>query len=1119
MDHTFTNPTYYTQNHRAPGPAFTYPANQHYPQAVSSNGYNFGPLPPQRANLSHANSLFDQSGGSHRSYAPSYNLAPSQPSHTYAPYSMSNSSYTTHVPQGLPSSLNYASQMHANPSTSSMRQPPKPLMSDTSRIQITPLPAIAAPSQSHYAPISAKRQALSTPPTPLAAPEVLSNAHSPEATSDQEDEATSSTKKAAVIPMKDADGKYPCQHCNKTYLHAKHLKRHLLRHTGDRPYMCILCGDKFSRSDILKRHFQKCELRRGNPTGATHLSHASAHVKKNASKRSSGADLLADSASLPPAQSTLSSNDGPREMSKSTIHASDQRLESQESMSTPGSRRNSLKRSSLHLGPVKDRRSLTGAYPAAFGRSNLATPGDNFSPTSYSNSTASTPLESHGNRLSGHFGTGLTSNGEVESDITLAPFHAHDSHDADVYSHKGSNGSSDWAPYGTILPSFSENYGGGVGNDLSTYKISQNDHHPFTSLPGQHDADFHGLFDGNGSEHTPVWSMDDSQPHTWEAKSKHLTNLCFGSSVPTSEEDVSSRACLAPENIQHFLELYSNFQSHWPVLHLATFSPSEAYDGLLLVLMCIGAVYSDRVDIRQVRSLMGRVYDVLNSTSDILQPQDDPALFPDIASMSYIEYEQLLAYSLYYCLSIWHGDAEQRQKARDEFGRLVEFSHKANMLSAVGIEHPSFSPLHQRSSVYEQIMMNQTADDWDWPRWVLQEKKLRLLYILFLTDSALVVFFNCRPLYDPRTIHLPLPADDAAWDARDAMECAVALGLHGEAAQSGRNTSGSLRHTQLEMDTAFRCLMQPNVDIPFRSTNAYSKFILIHALHTQIWKVQVQISQGNQFYDANEQAYYHPVHHTGAAANQYNNDRYLHHDRSGHTSASASSPGTPTTSSGAQTPGLHQVHAQIFNALEKWRRSWNDDMAVQYPPTSNSTTNPNPSPTSPSTNSSGALSSNNNNNHNPTHPPSSSSRSGFCRDGIHFYWLGRLFLSQSNPHDWLTPPDQRFLHVMSILKSVRAWISSESAARGEEIGSVGDLHESYGVEDLTIDMKLLFVPLLAPSPLSLPLQPPPPPPTGGDGLLSSSSLSQAQVQVHRNGVGVGSGPGTGTATPASGLHY
>ncbi|RDA82391.1 hypothetical protein CP532_2664 [Ophiocordyceps camponoti-leonardi (nom. inval.)] len=95
--------------------------------------------------------------------------------------------------------------------------------------------------------------------------------------------------KSAVIPTKDADGKFPCPHCTKTYLHAKHLKRHLLRHTGDRPYMCVLCRDTFSRSDILKRHFQKCSIRRGNPTGASHLSHPQAHVKKNAQAQKAAA--------------------------------------------------------------------------------------------------------------------------------------------------------------------------------------------------------------------------------------------------------------------------------------------------------------------------------------------------------------------------------------------------------------------------------------------------------------------------------------------------------------------------------------------------------------------------------------------------------------------------------------------------------------------------------------------------------------------------------------------------------------------------------------------------------------------------------------------------------------
>lgn len=45
--------------------------------------------------------------------------------------------------------------------------------------------------------------------------------------------------------------------------------------------MCVLCTDTFSRSDILKRHFQKCSVRRGNPTGASHLSNPAAHLKKS----------------------------------------------------------------------------------------------------------------------------------------------------------------------------------------------------------------------------------------------------------------------------------------------------------------------------------------------------------------------------------------------------------------------------------------------------------------------------------------------------------------------------------------------------------------------------------------------------------------------------------------------------------------------------------------------------------------------------------------------------------------------------------------------------------------------------------------------------------------------
>lgn len=67
--------------------------------------------------------------------------------------------------------------------------------------------------------------------------------------------------------------------------------------TGDRPYMCVLCKDTFSRSDILKRHFQKCSIRRGNPTGATHLSHPHAHLKRT--QQAAAAAMAAAAATNP----------------------------------------------------------------------------------------------------------------------------------------------------------------------------------------------------------------------------------------------------------------------------------------------------------------------------------------------------------------------------------------------------------------------------------------------------------------------------------------------------------------------------------------------------------------------------------------------------------------------------------------------------------------------------------------------------------------------------------------------------------------------------------------------------------------------------------------------------
>lgn len=63
-------------------------------------------------------------------------------------------------------------------------------------------------------------------------------------------------------PTKNMEGRYECQLCDRSYTHAKHLKRHMMRHTGQKPYGCTWCSARFTRPDIRKRHVSKCKVRR-----------------------------------------------------------------------------------------------------------------------------------------------------------------------------------------------------------------------------------------------------------------------------------------------------------------------------------------------------------------------------------------------------------------------------------------------------------------------------------------------------------------------------------------------------------------------------------------------------------------------------------------------------------------------------------------------------------------------------------------------------------------------------------------------------------------------------------------------------------------------------------------
>ncbi|KAK6613845.1 hypothetical protein H4I96_00166 [Botrytis cinerea] len=52
-----------------------------------------------------------------------------------------------------------------------------------------------------------------------------------------------------------------CNQCGKKFQRKAHLLRHQQQHSGIRPFSCIFCTKTFKRSDVLRDHFSRCELR------------------------------------------------------------------------------------------------------------------------------------------------------------------------------------------------------------------------------------------------------------------------------------------------------------------------------------------------------------------------------------------------------------------------------------------------------------------------------------------------------------------------------------------------------------------------------------------------------------------------------------------------------------------------------------------------------------------------------------------------------------------------------------------------------------------------------------------------------------------------------------------
>lgn len=236
MDTPYANgATYYPDHRRQQFPTLPNLQSQ-FSQTSQGGSHTLPPLQPQRPALALANDLFGQSGRSQQPVVPAQSSQINDYTSQGRPrYPISSAQYPPSLSQ-FSNNTSYISQAshtipyNHNPTTAVTQGQLHDLrpMPSGGIVQNSTLSADYDPSQSFNL-LGATQDQEDPPRTHVVGSQgrrgILPSAAGRPAAVTRE----GTTTKSSIVPIKDADGKFPCPHCNKTYLHAKHLKRHLLR--------------------------------------------------------------------------------------------------------------------------------------------------------------------------------------------------------------------------------------------------------------------------------------------------------------------------------------------------------------------------------------------------------------------------------------------------------------------------------------------------------------------------------------------------------------------------------------------------------------------------------------------------------------------------------------------------------------------------------------------------------------------------------------------------------------------------------------------------------------------------------------------------------------------------
>ncbi|KAI1298358.1 fungal-specific transcription factor domain-containing protein [Xylaria venustula] len=275
-------------------------------------------------------------------------------------------------------------------------------------------------------------------------------------------------------------------------------------------------------------------------------------------------------------------------------------------------------------------------------------------------------------------------------------------------------------------------------------------------------------------------------------------------SVTDHQCTVRDHPLLSAHQLDSYLQLYfTNFNTAYPLLHLASFDTSAVEPLLLLSVLLLGATYSSKAS----HQLAVSIHDVIR-----------PSIFAHASFSPRPKLWILQAILLTECFGKSRAGQRQHDMSHLFHGLLINLIRRSDCQSVQPQGPPDNDHYAGNSNDAEDLQQA-------WGKWSEAEEKKRLSFLCFMWDTQHAVLFCQSLCMSSFELRLTMPCSQEVWEAHDAIAWAAAW-----------RSSGS-QGEKTPFLAALKSYLNQGLPRPL-ILSSLSRVLLLHGLMSIAWDMQ-----------------------------------------------------------------------------------------------------------------------------------------------------------------------------------------------------------------------------------------------------------------------------------------